>query len=368
MSSLASNVGMVLVVGVVSGYLAIRGRRIAEWHVIIAKILKPISAVNETIIFSLIPPNVYLHTELYSRYIAMIEGSDLPASSTGDRAAKWHDRSKEGAERLVSERLVSPGGHGVNGRRRGGAPSKLFVSPSSGLFKKERTRRAGGVGYSGSAHDLMHSMWKTPGSELVAADISATCIMFCCVGSDAEGQQLRVGAPVDEFRVLSGLFSRLDEVVEQSGFFKYQHIRMQYIVTCPRAAAPFSSNKGAYPHEFLVRMVTLGRAMMSVTEQYMAEQYQERFFLRVGIAHGSAAGAVVGLIRAFYCVYGDTINTAARLCMLAKQNHMHCSEAFVGMLAASTGAKGSVQSLGLDDLDMTPRGRILVKGKGESIS
>jgi class 3 adenylate cyclase len=176
--------------------------------------------------------------------------------------------------------------------------------------------------------------------------------------------------------VLLGLFSRLDNVVEQSGFFKYQHIRMQYIITCPRAAAPFSSHTGPYPHEFLARMVTLGRAMMAVTEQYMAELGQERFFLRVGLAHGAAAGAVVGLIRAFYCVYGDTINTAARLCMLAKRNHLHCSEAFVDMLSASeqAGAKGgrehTSEQLGWvpADLDVTPRGRILVKGKGESLN
>jgi class 3 adenylate cyclase len=39
--------------------------------------------------------------------------------------------------------------------------------------------------------------------------------------------------------------------------------------------------------------------------------------LRVGMACGPAAGAVIGAHRAFYCLYGDVINTAARMCQLA---------------------------------------------------
>ena len=161
---------------------------------IIAKTLKPISAVNEAIIFSLIPPNVYWHSDLCSRYVAMIEGSGLPESRTGnrshDREANMHDGRlllQEVAAIGFQKRLVSPGSRGRK----------------DWALRSHRGVGLRGMGGSTSSRDLVHAMWKTPTpqSRLVAADIPATSIMFCCLDSDAGGQRLRVGTPEDEFRV-----------------------------------------------------------------------------------------------------------------------------------------------------------------------
>ena len=48
---------------------------------------------------------------------------------------------------------------------------------------------------------------------------------------------------------------------------------------------------------------------------------------QVGINAGPTAGAVIGSLRAFYCLYGDTINTAARMCKYGG-DQLHCTAAF----------------------------------------
>lgn len=222
-----------------------------------------------------------------------------------------------------------------------------------------------------------------------------------------------------KFGLLSGLFAALDSEVHKSGFFKYQHIGTQYIVACPRAAAPFGSadedpicgrnspcgQGGAaeegYPAGHLTGMVALGLKMLAVTDEYFgrapslgaeaslvdagaaAASGRSKvagdaaaampYFLRVAIAHGEAAGAVVGCMRPFYCIYGDTINTAARLCMCSTRGTIHASAAVMAML--KRGRPGphkpcqhSFGAFSILDLDMVPRGRIQVKGKGEMVT
>jgi len=164
------------------------------------------------------------------------------------------------------------------------------------------------------------------GKEMVACPIEATTVMFCSVIS--ESLLFSSSSSEQVLSMLSALFSSLDDAVEESGFFKYQHIGNQYIITCPRAASPFkyAANFQEYPHQYLTDMMALGKELMTLTEQFFNyEDGDTNSYLKVGIAHGAAAGAVVGHIRAFYCIYGDTMNTSARLCSLAKRGHIHCS-------------------------------------------
>ena len=44
--------------------------------------------------------------------------------------------------------------------------------------------------------------------------------------------------------------------------------------------------------------------------------------LRVGVSSGPVAGIVLGACRRFYCVYGPTVNRAARMCQVAAP-HMY---------------------------------------------
>ena len=91
--------------------------------------------------------------------------------------------------------------------------------------------------------------------------------------------------------------------------------------------------------------------------------------LRVGIHTGSAAGAVLGKLRAFYCIYGVTVNTASRLCKYADRCQIHCSAAFVQQLEAEhTSACGAAGAVDVQSrIRVQSRGNVLLKGFAESM-
>ena len=79
---------------------------------------------------------------------------------------------------------------------------------------------------------------------------------------------------------------------------------------------------------------TYAMDMVVLARELAAAAQLHGFELQVGIHAGSAAGAVIGKLRAFYCIYGDTVNTASRLCKYADAGQIHCSKGFVECLDA----------------------------------
>jgi len=109
---------------------------------------------------------------------------------------------------------------------------------------------------------------------LVAAPIAATSILFCFVVGGVRGSW-----PEHSFATLSCLVGLFNDAVKESGFFKYQHTGTQYIVTCLRAAAPFSVAAKTleaylpYQPQYLTSLVTLGQTLICITEDFFAEEF-----------------------------------------------------------------------------------------------
>ena len=89
--------------------------------------------------------------------------------------------------------------------------------------------------------------------------------------------------------------------------------------------------------------------------------------MQLGIHAGSAAGAVIGKVRAFYCIYGDTVNTASRLCRYSKAGQMNCSAGFVSCLEAERAARCPKEEAVLPKISWHSRGHTLLKGFAHSI-
>ena len=131
-----------------------------------------------------------------------------------------------------------------------------------------------------------------------------------------------------------------------------------YIVACPSAVAFSFSQAGPddeYPKAYIRSMVLLANELQAISLRYRVHQ-NDGLRLKVGINCGAVAGAVIGSHKRFYCLYGDVVNTAARMCKYASDK-IHCSAAF----AASVRALSQDQVL----ISCTSRGSLDIKGKGQ---
>ena len=106
-----------------------------------------------------------------------------------------------------------------------------------------------------------------------------------------------------------------------------------------------------YPGNLALRMLALAHRMRDAAARH---RYRGApLILRVGLHCGPVAGAVVGAARAFYCLYGDAVNTAARMCKHAGGG-IHASGAFAAAAAAA----------GPSLVECVSRGVRAIKGKG----
>lgn len=90
--------------------------------------------------------------------------------------------------------------------------------------------------------------------------------------------------------------------------------------------------------------------------------------VQVGLHSGPLAGAIVGSYRSFYCLYGDTINTAARMCKHARMDYVHASPAFSADARKAAAWAATVyrrwpggENGGVEEIS---RGVTVIKGKG----
>jgi class 3 adenylate cyclase len=202
----------------------------------------------------------------------------------------------------------------------------------------------------------------SPDLGLLAVDIPQCTIMFCSLTRALDGQHANM-TDAQDFRVLHAVCLDFDDAVKCSGLYKYQHVGSWYIVTCLKAAAPFeahasnthykSTSQVRFQASYATEVGELARHLMSLARHH-------GFDLQVGIHTGSAAGAVIGSLRAFYCIYGQTVNTASRLCKYAERGQICCSQDFVTCLNKEQAARTQFDTRSL--IRFTPCGIVLMKG------
>jgi len=137
---------------------------------------------------------------------------------------------------------------------------------------------------------------------------------------------------LEEFDQLSNAFSAFDDCVRTYSLFKYQHVSSKgtdhYIVACQSIASPFDAKA-----QNAVSMREKNTKMAKLAADLMLIGQEHRLDLKIGMHCGSCVGAVVGNLRSFYCVYGNTINIAARISNEAPLNTILTSYEFAAHLA-----------------------------------
>jgi len=147
--------------------------------------------------------------------------------------------------------------------------------------------------------------------DTLCTHIKMVTMMFCAVDYEVSTRS--------DFDLLAAYLEVLDHEVQRSGMFKYQHVscgsKHYYIVACPRAACPYDATEqeAEYPARLCHSMVHLGGRLKESTANFAYQGQRRQMHLSVGIHCGPAACVVLGKCRRFFCVYGNTVNTASRM-------------------------------------------------------
>jgi len=152
--------------------------------------------------------------------------------------------------------------------------------------------------------------------------------------------------------MLNDIFSRLDGVLKKHGLEKVKTIGDCYMAASglPEADADHAKNAGRFAKE-----------AMQALKDYTTDDGTKISF-RCGIDCGPVVAGVIGEFKFIYDVWGDAVNTAARMEHHCETNRIHVTDRFMSEL---TGNNRSMPSpSGNQEFIFQDRGLIEVKGKG----
>ncbi|EKX40784.1 hypothetical protein GUITHDRAFT_75248, partial [Guillardia theta CCMP2712] len=158
----------------------------------------------------------------------------------------------------------------------------------------------------------LHHRLKSQAKQWIAGNMEHCSVMFVSLSPSAT--ELFSPSTLETFQLIDNVFTRLDTIVDEFGYFKYHHVQDTYVICCPRTSRPFHAPDcpARYKQTTSRAMVALASRIIEEVQEFRALS-GEPLWVKVGIACGPLAGAIVGAHRRFYCLFGDTINTSARM-------------------------------------------------------
>jgi class 3 adenylate cyclase len=139
---------------------------------------------------------------------------------------------------------------------------------------------------------------------------------------------------------LNQCFSAFDAIVEKYGLQKIKTIGDAYMAVC---GLPASDPQHA--HNTVQAALEIRALMASKDEQ------AQPFRIRIGINSGPVVAGIIGVKKFAYDIWGDTVNTAARMEQHSEPGRINISSATYALVK--------------DAFACTPRGMVQAKNKGE---
>lgn len=152
-------------------------------------------------------------------------------------------------------------------------------------------------------------------------------------------------SPEDLVHTIGAYFEAFDNIIEKHGIEKIKTVGDAYICA---AGLPIATTDNA------LIMIDVALDFIEAMEEMSVRRKlngQEVFDIRIGINTGPLVAGVVGIKKFAYDIWGDTVNTAARMQEKGAPNRINIS--------------GSTYELVKDKFDCEYRGKIQAKNKGE---
>ncbi|OWA52162.1 Atrial natriuretic peptide receptor 2 [Hypsibius exemplaris] len=153
-------------------------------------------------------------------------------------------------------------------------------------------------------------------------------------------------SPNDIVTLMNDLYCRFDEIIATFDAYKVETIGDCYVIV---SGLPHRNGQ-QHAGEIAKLALTLRETMLTFTVRHMPEK---RLQLRIGLNSGPCVAGVVGFATPRYCLFGDTVNVAARM--------ESTGEAMKIQITQTTEA--ILRCLGAFHTEL--RGVVQVKGKGE---
>uniref|UniRef100_A0A1B0FQA5 Guanylate cyclase n=1 Tax=Glossina morsitans morsitans TaxID=37546 RepID=A0A1B0FQA5_GLOMM len=182
------------------------------------------------------------------------------------------------------------------------------------------------------------------GEPVEAECFDSVTILFSDIVSFTE--LCSTSTPFEVVEMLNDLYTCCDSIISNYDVYKVETIGDAYMVV---SGLPLRNGKR---HVGEIASLAL-HLLQSVTNLKIRHKPTETLQLRIGIHSGPCAAGVVGLKMPRYCLFGDTVNTAARMESSGQAMKIHVSEQTYHLLESFGGYQ------------CTERGLINIKGKGD---
>ncbi|KAI9332243.1 guanylate cyclase A/atrial natriuretic peptide receptor [Obelidium mucronatum] len=182
---------------------------------------------------------------------------------------------------------------------------------------------------------------------------------FSCVSlffTDIAGFKKLVGAvpPVQILQLLNVLYTKFDEIIlKYPQLYKVESVSDTYMVATGLSVSP-----EAPPQEYSECAVQALRCCTELQSLVNSMDFtnivgHHKIELRIGIHSGTVNAGLIGTKMSRYCLFGDTVNTASRMCTTGEPGKIQVSMQTIQVLGDN------------DNFEFESRGDIEVKGKGE---
>ncbi|CAC5386854.1 Guanylate cyclase soluble subunit beta-2,Soluble guanylate cyclase gcy-31,Retinal guanylyl cyclase 1,Soluble guanylate cyclase gcy-35,Receptor-type guanylate cyclase gcy-28,Retinal guanylyl cyclase 2,Soluble guanylate cyclase 89Db,Heat-stable enterotoxin receptor,Soluble guanylate cyclase 88E,Guanylate cyclase soluble subunit alpha-2 [Mytilus coruscus] len=151
-------------------------------------------------------------------------------------------------------------------------------------------------------------------------------------------------SPMQIIDMLNSLYSGFDEIINEYDVYKVETIGDAYMCV---SGLP---QRNTY-HYFEVSKMIMS-IMRYVSTYEIKHKPGRKLQMRAGVHSGSCVAGVIGAKMPRYCLFGDTVNTAARMESSGEASKVQISGATAALLKTDP------------SYTVLPRGEILVKGKG----